>query len=249
MKIKPLSIAVLLSLASSQVVAQDEEIKPFTLDGEFGFIVTTGNSETTSISAGLNATQELEQWSNVYLIEGLYKNDTITNEAGEDEERTTAHRIFASAQANYKLENPDHRLFGFASYEDNRLSSFEYQGTLAAGWNQLVWEDETSSFDYSVGPGYTFAEDLAGESFNGVVLRGAANYSWNISETARFTQTLSTEVGSDNTRSRSESALSAQIAGGVSLKVSLLLNHNTDVAANRDKLDTETAITLVYSFF
>lgn len=249
MNIKSLSIAVLIGLASSAVVAQEEEKKPFTMDGEFGFILTSGNTETTSIAAGINATQELERWSNVYLIEGLYKSDTVENEVGEDVDRTTEQKFFASAQGNYKLDNPDHRLFGFASYEDNRFSNFNYQGTVAAGWNQLLWKDESSSFDYSIGPGYSFAEDQDGESVNGVIVRGAFNYNWNISDTARFTQTFSTEYGADNMKSRVESALTAQIAGGLSLKVSIKFDHNTDVNPGREKLDTETAATLVYSFF
>lgn len=249
MNMKNITLAVLLGLASSAVIAQEEEKKSFTMDGEFGFIVTSGNTETTSVSAGLNATQELDRWSNVYLIEGLYKSDTVPNDLGEDVDRTTEQKFFASAQGNYKLENPDHRLFAFASYEDNRFSNFKFQGTVAAGWNQKVWEDEKSSFDYSIGPGYSFAEDQNGESINGAIVRGAFNYNWNISETSRFTQTFSTEYGADNVKSRIESAITAQIAGGLSLKVSVKFDHNSDVADGVEKLDTETAATLVYSFF
>lgn len=226
-----------------------KETKAFTMDGEFGFIFTTGNTETTSASAGINATQEFEKWSNVYLLEGLYKKDTVENTAGEDVEQTSAQKFFASAQGNYKLENPDHRLFAFASYEDDRFSSFKYQSTLAAGWNQKVWENDTSSFDYSIGPGYSFAENQAGESQDSVIIRGAINYGLKLSDTSRFTQTFSTEVGEDNTKSRSESALTAQIAGGLSMKLSIKLDHNSGAQTGIDKLDTETAVTLVYSFF
>ncbi len=240
------AIAALASV-STGVSAQD--VKPFSMDGEFGFIVTTGNTETTSVSAGLSATQELEQWSNTYKITGLYKSDTVVNDDGEDEERTTAQKYFASAQGNYKLTNPDHRLFVFGSYEDDRFSNFNYQGTLAVGWNEILWNTEVSSFEYSVGPGYSFAETQEGESFNSAILRGAIAYNWNISETAKFTQTVATEIGSDNTKSRAESALTAQIYGGLSMKVSFKLDHNTDVADGVDKLDTETAMTLVYTFF
>lgn len=69
-----------------------------------------------------------------------------------------------------------------------------------------------------------------------------------ISDTAKFTQTLSTEVGSDNTKSSAESALTASISGNLSLKVSVAFDHNTNVADGLEKLDTETALTLVYNF-
>lgn len=245
--ISTLSAALLLS---GQALSQDGAAdKTLTMDGEFGFIFTTGNTETTSASAGLNAKQELEQWSNEFTINGLYKKDTIENSMGEEVEQTSAQKFFASAQGNYKLENPNHRLFAFASYEDDRFSNFKYQSTIAAGWNQKVWEDEASSFDYSIGPGYSFAKDQDDKSINGAIIRGALNYNWKISETAKFTQTVSTEIGSDNTKSRAESALSAQISGGLSMKLSLKFDHNTDVAMGVEKLDTETAVTLVYSFF
>jgi putative salt-induced outer membrane protein YdiY len=249
MNVRQLFVTALLGLASCAATAQDDEVESFTLDGEFGFIVTTGNTETTSMSAGLNATQEFESWSNVYLIESLYKSDTIENDAGDELDRTTAQKFFASAQGNYKLDNPSHRLFGFASYEDDRFSSFNYQGTVAAGWNQLLWETDTSSFDYSIGPGYTFAEAQDGESRNGAIVRGALSYKWIISDTARFTQNLSVQYGTDNVKSRSETALTAQIAGDLSIKLSLKFDHNSDVNDGIDNLDSETAATLVYSFF
>lgn len=245
---KQLFALSLLSLACAPSAFADEN-KDLQMDGEFGLIFTTGNTETTSAKAALNAKQEFESWSNEYTIKGLYKKDTVEVTGEEDVEQTTAQKFFASAQGNYKLDNPAHRIFGFASYEDDRFSSFKYQATLAAGWNHKVWEDEDSSFDYSIGPGYSFAKNQLDESVNGVIVRGALNYSLKLSDTARFSQTFSTEVGSDNTKSRAESALTAQIAGDLSMKLSIKFDHNTEVGVTTEKLDTETAVTLVYSFF
>jgi putative salt-induced outer membrane protein YdiY len=112
-----------------------------------------------------------------------------------------------------------------------------------------MWEDETSQFSYSVGPGYSFAETNEDEEQNSLIVRAALDYQWKISDTANFKQLLSTEVGEDNTKSRSESSVSAQISGGLSLKISLTLDHNSDVAVDIKKLETQTAVTLVYSFF
>lgn len=226
-----------------------DEPKPFSMDGEFGLIVTTGNTETTSMKAKLSAHQELDDWSNDFVAEGLYKKDEVELDSGEEDSQTTAQKYFLSGQVNYKLENPDHRLFGFASYEDDRFSSFEYQGTLAGGWSQKVWDTDKSKFEYSIGPGYSFAETLDGESVNGAIVRGALDYQWKISDTATFKQTLSTEVGSDNTKSKAETSISAQINGSLAMKFSVTLDHNTDVADDLDNLDTQTAVTLVYTFF
>jgi len=249
MKFSTISAIAALGLFASGLQAQDDT---FTMDGELGFIFTSGNTETTSANAALNAKQELETWSNEFTFKALYKKDTV-----DGVETTSADKKFASAQANYKLENPDHRLFGFASYEDDRFSEFDFQSTLAVGWNQKLWKDDTSSFEYSIGPGYSFADrfvtdvdgNLTTESENGVVVRGAFAYAYSLSETAKFTQSFSTEVGSNNTKSRAESAVSAKIAGGLSMKVALKFDHNSDVTGDRDNLDTETSVNLVYTFF
>ena len=82
-----------------------------------------------------------------------------------------------------------------------------------------------------------------------MIVRASTAYTWLISDTSKFTQTLSTEVGSENTKSRAESALTAVITGNLSMRLSFKMDHNSDVAANRDNLDTETAVSLVYNFF
>lgn len=235
---------LLLGLVASGIAAAADEVKPLSMDGEFGFISTTGNTETTSFKGKLSAHQELDMWSNDFAIEGLYKKDDIAGTS-----QTTAQKYFMSAQGNYKLNNPDHRLFGFASYADDKFSSYDYQATLAVGWQQKLWDDKSSRFNYSIGPGYSFAKTNDGESENGAIIRGALDYQWKISDTATFKQTLSSEVGSNNTKSKSETSLSAEINEALSLKVSLLMDHNSDVAVGKENLDTQTAVTVVYTFF
>lgn len=235
---------LVLSLLASYCTFAADEVKPLSMDGEFGFISTTGNTETTSFKGKLAAHQELEMWSNDFVVEGLYKKDDVAGES-----QTTAQKYFMSAQGNYKLENPDHRLFGFASYADDKFSSYDYQATLAVGWQQKLWDDPSSRFSYSIGPGYSFAKTSEGESENGLIVRGALDYQWKVSDNATFKQILSTEVGSNNTKSKSETSLSAKINDSLSLKVSLLMDHNTDVAEGKENLDTQTAVTVVYTFF
>jgi putative salt-induced outer membrane protein YdiY len=248
MKKQALASLIALSL-STPAFAQDDEVKPFTMEGELGFISTTGNTDTTSINAGITANQEFESWSNDYIIEGLYRQETVEGDNGEDVDVTSAQKFFASAQGNYKLENPDNRLFVFTSYEDDRFSNFNYQATVAAGWNQKLIQNKKHKLEYSIGPGYAFVETQEGESQNSMIVRASTIYSWKISDTAKFTQTASTEVGDENTKSRAESALTATISGNLSMRLSFKLDHNSQVAEGVEKLDTETAVSLVYNFF
>lgn len=243
------ALASIIALTLSTTALAQDKAKPFTMEGELGFISTTGNTDTTSINAGITASQEFENWTNNYIVEGLYRQETVEGDDGEDVDVTSAQKFFASAQANYKLDNPNNRLFLFTSYEDDRFSNFNYQGTVAAGWNQTLIENNTHTLEYSIGPGYTFVETQEDVSQNSAIVRASTIYSWKISDTAKFTQTASTEVGDENTKSRAESALTATISGNLSMRLSFKLDHNSQVAEGVEKLDTETAVSLVYNFF
>jgi putative salt-induced outer membrane protein YdiY len=243
------ALASIIALTLSTTALAQDKAKPFTMEGELGFISTTGNTDTTSINAGITASQEFENWTNNYIVEGLYRQETVEGDDGEDVDVTSAQKFFASAQANYKLDNPNNRLFLFTSYEDDRFSNFNYQGTVAAGWNQTLIENNTHTLEYSIGPGYTFVETQEDVSQNSAIVRASTIYSWKISDTAKFTQTASTEVGNENTKSRAESALTATISGNLSMRLSFKLDHNSQVAEGVEKLDTETAVSLVYNFF
>ncbi|MCY7296099.1 DUF481 domain-containing protein [Alteromonas sp. a30] len=246
---KPLLLLAAGLLAFGNAYAEDEEPeKEFSLDGEVGLLFTTGNTETSSFKGRLASHHEMESWSNDYVLEMLYKREEVDTEEGE-QTQTSAQKIFFSGQGNYKLTNPDNRLFLFGSYEDDRFSGFEYQSTIAAGWNSKLWKNKNSRLAYSVGPGYAIARTMEGESRNGVIVRGAFDYKWKVSDSATFKQIVSTEVGSENTKSRSETSISAQVNGSMSLKFSIILNHNSNVEVGTEKLDTETTATLVYSFF
>ncbi|BDX05822.1 DUF481 domain-containing protein [Planctobacterium marinum] len=258
MKITNFAFTIFLSVLSGSVGASgsvsEEEQKDFTLEGEFGSIFSGGNTQTTSFKGSLRSHHEMQDWSNDYVIEALYRQDDVMlvdDATGEEyeETQTTAQRFFISSQANYKLTDPDNRLFAFASYEDARFSSFEYQATIAAGWSSQWFKKPNSHFTYSIGPGYAFQELQEGEDASGMILRGQLDYGWKISKNANIKQILSTEIGSLNTKSRSESSVSAKINGSMSMKVSVILNHNTEVEEGAENLDTETAVTLVYNFF
>lgn len=224
-------------------------LKPFSMKGEFGLIATTGNTETMAFKGSLSAHQELTDWSNDYKFEALYKNETKEDDDGNEETDVSAEKYFGSGQANYKLQNPDHRLFGFASYEKDRFSSYNYQSTLAIGWNQRLWEDDQSMFEYSIGPGYSFAETSDGESRDSPILRTSLDYRYQFNDTASFEQSISTEFGSYNTKTKSETAFVARITDPLAVKLSLTLDHNSKVDEGDDELDTQTVVSLSYIFF
>lgn len=255
--IKAIAVTGLTSLSLAAVNASAEDSKPFAVDAELGIISTSGNTDSQSFIGKFNIKQELKKWRNEYIFESLYKRDTLEDETtGEEESETTAHKYFVSARGDLKLDDKYQAIFFYGSYEDDRFSGFEYQATLAVGYADRLFETTNSHFDYAVGPGIGFTEtedtdELEGESEESFIIRVSMAYQYQFSKNAKFTQTLSSDIAGENnrnTKTKAESAISANLNSSLALKASFLINHNSEVADDVDSTDTQTALTLVYSF-
>ncbi|WP_016955149.1 DUF481 domain-containing protein [Catenovulum agarivorans] len=234
------------ALTSGSAIAQ----APAEGEFELGIIVTSGNTETTSLKGKIAYKHELENWSNQYQLDALYKKDEI-GEGDEKVSQTTAQKYFLSGQGDYKLNDKNSALFIFASYEDDKFSGFEYQSTVAVGYSDQLFKTDQSYLKYNVGPGYTFNKVDGGEKDESAVLRLAAEYQYKFSDHAKFTQKLSTEAALEsgkNTKTKSESAVSANLMGSLSMKAAYTVTHNSEVPDNKENTDTTTSITFVYLF-
>lgn len=220
----------------------------FSLEGEFGLLYRSGNANTSSLNGRLVADHELENWSNRYLIESSY---TRARSDENSEFTTTAQRFNTSVEIDYKLLDPHERVFVFADYENDRFSGFDYQASIATGWAQIKVKSDTTTFRYSVGPGYNYARntDETQDDTSGLIFRASAEYIYRWSSGARLRQLLSTAAGSTNTRSRSETSISAKVVDSLAMKFSLVLDHNTSPGDDIAPLDTQTSVNLVYQFF
>ncbi|BFT29496.1 DUF481 domain-containing protein [Alteromonas sp. D210916BOD_24] len=226
----------------------DDEIPRFSLDGELGLLINTGNTSAASVKAAINADHETESWSSLYFAELLYK------ESGTPTTRrdVSAQRFYSSAQFDYKLLTPGRRLFMYGDYEDDQFNGYDHRASLAAGYSQRLWRNEDSEFKYSIGPGFSFIEadeDNTSVVNDGIIVRASAEYRYRWSSGAKLRQFLSTEAGQENTKSRSETSLSANVFGSLAMKLSFTLNHETDTAEDVNPLSTETSVALVYQFF
>lgn len=230
---------------------------------ELGVLVTSGNTDSSAVSSRLDVKQDLTHWRNNYIAQGLYKEDETTQTIGDDvvsESQVTAERYFLSIQTDYKLDADYRGLFLFGSYEQDQFSGYEYQSALAAGYSDRLFKTPSSYLDYSIGPGYSFSRtdetiDGAGnfvdnQSEESAILRVSAFYQYDFSENAKFTQSLASDAALEsgaNTKSKSVSAVTANLNDSFALKASLTITHNSEVPAARENTDTITAVTLVYS--
>ncbi|QJR79995.1 DUF481 domain-containing protein [Alteromonas pelagimontana] len=233
-----------------QAYADDGE-PSFSLDGELGILAATGNTNASSVKAGVTSEHETRYWNNYYFAQLLYKQSEVERD-GKDVREVTAQRFFGYAQFDYKLATPGSRLFMYGDYENDQFNGYNYRASLATGWSQRVWNDDESLFKYSIGPGYTFvsAEDgTVSNVNNGIVLRASAEYQYQWYTGAKFRQFISTEAGADNMKSRSETTMSANIFDSLAMKLSFVLSHETAPLQDVEGLNTETSVSIVYRFF
>lgn len=264
-KFKPAVIAALVSCslfapahAAASIFMYDDaddlsttEKHEWDASAELGLLFTSGNTETETFKTKLNASRDYENWRLKGVVD-YFRSKQEDQATGED--RVTGDRFFLSGQANYKF-SPESKssIFVFTSYEEDEFSGYDYQGTLAIGYGARYRYSESLYADYEIGPGYAFDRPIIGgivqpEESSGII-RVAGNLVWEISESAKLNALASSEKGKDNTKTRAEVSISANINSSLALKFSISGNHNSFLEdSTKEKLDTQTAVTLVYSF-
>lgn len=223
--------------------AQDVEadLKLWTGDIEFGYVDTTGNTEETSVKSKADVSRERDAWRYTIFYDSLN-----TKSSGD----RTAEKYFLSNRLAYAYSEHNYS-FAYASYDDDRFSGFDYQATASVGYGRRIYNEKDLKWDVEVGPGYrynkyddTSTEDDSEE----LILRAYTKFVWGITDASEFSQILSTEVGDENTISKSITGLKTEIIGALSLKISYTIKYTDEVPAARKHADTETAVTLAYSF-
>jgi len=228
--------------------AFDDELS---IISEFGFLLANGNTNTSTITAKINTSQELTSWSYQIIGNALYKQNQQVLD-GEESNQASAQKLFVSGQLDHKLTEPDDRLFIYGEYENNRFNGFRYQAALAAGWTSRLWHDKQSELKYSIGPGYAISEveeNNSQEDAQNLILRAAMEYRKKFSDNATFRQFVSTEADQEFTKTKSETSISTKLTGTLAMKLSFVMNLDTSVGPDIEELDTEAAVTLVYQFF
>ncbi|TKB53022.1 DUF481 domain-containing protein [Ferrimonas aestuarii] len=234
-----LTVAVL----SAQVAAEEANLPSG--NAELGFSNTSGNSEVTTVKGKVEYKHWINKFENRYLLEALYV---------EDEDEVSSERYYGEAQTNYRFNDKSY-MFGFISDDIDKFSGYKYVATAAAGYGHRLYHEPKMYFDIEAGPGYSYkrvdrsqAPDNGNES--AIIARVNAEYWWEFSENAEFKQTISSDISLSGyaTISRSETAVIANLIGSLAMKFAIKLKHTTSPVDDKEKLDTETSMTLLYKF-
>lgn len=206
--------------------------------GEFGYLATSGNTETQSLSAKLGLINDRELWRHTLGLEAT---------SNSDNEVTTAERYAADWQSDYKITKFDY-LFGRLSYETDKFSGYDYRTSEVLGYGRRVLTTDSMKLDMEVGAGARQSKLETGAIEHEPILRLAGRYAWQISPTALFTQRLSADIGQDATITKSITALKVDVVGDLAMKVSYTVENTSTVPVGVKETDTETMVSLVYKF-
>jgi putative salt-induced outer membrane protein len=207
---------------------------------ELGYVTTGGNTETESLNAKAKGEMDRENWRHTLVLEAL---------KSSDQGATTAERYVATAQSNYKLgKSKKNFFFILLSYEEDRFSGYDHRTAEAVGFGRRVLETPTLLLDLEVGPGARQSKLDSGDTENETMVRGAAKLAWKVSDTSDFTEDLSSDVGEEVTITKSVTALTAKVNSSLATRLTYTIKNTSKVPAGFEKTDTETAVTLVYSF-
>lgn len=235
------SVSLFLLAAVSTGNAADSQVADGSWKGnvELGIVTTTGNTKTETINAKAKAVTEREKWRHTVSLESLNTSN------GSD---TTAERYVVNGQSDYKFGEHDY-FFAMINYENARFSGYDYRVSEALGYGRRVVAKTAVTLDLEIGPGARQSKLDSGGSEDEFTLHGAAKLAWKVSDTSTFTTDLRVVTGEDTTVTKSVTALTAQINGSLATKITYTIKNTSDVPTNDiEKTDTETAVTLVYSF-
>ncbi len=223
----------------SQTALADPPASPWKANAELGILATNGNTRTKNITLKTQVTYEQERWRHTLKAEALNSSDKGT---------TTAERYLASGKSDFKLSDKSY-LFGLVAYENDRFSGYNYRVSETLGYGYSLLKRPTLTLDLEAGAGARQSKVIVtDESQNEAVLHLAGNLGWKISGNATFTQSLSTDIAKKATITKSVTALTNHIVGNLQSKISFTAQNTSQVPAGTTKLDTETAVTLVYNF-
>ncbi len=219
---------------------------------EFSYLLKRGNTDSDSIVSKGNGEYEGENWRHTAEFNAI--NTTAENQTTGETERV-AERYYLSYKLDRKF-GPKNYIFNVGTYDKDLFSGYHYSISYALGYGRSLLDTERHELNMEIGPGYRIRCLEPEDSYRSCdnhedspILRMAGQYRWDISESAVFREKVSTEMSADEgSVSRAETSLSSQINDTLTLRLSHLLKHSSEVPGGTENTDHEITVSLVVGF-
>jgi putative salt-induced outer membrane protein len=239
---RALALAAALAVGQNAVAqdAEEEKEEGWTGKGEFGFIQTSGNTDTSALNLALDFTYEVEKWRHSLGATAL---------RSEKDDVVDAERYTFGAQSDYKLNDRSY-IFGAFRYDTDKFAAYDPVSSLTAGYGYTLIDSGIHYLLGEIGAGYRTQEvALTGASEDEAIARGRLDYRWAISDSTEFANLFLIEAGSDNTYLQNDTSISVAINARFAIKAAFQWRHNTELPVGAtDDTDTQFTTNLVYNF-
>jgi len=228
-----------VGMNSTELLAEETQGAVWSGSGQLGFSITSGNSDTENLSAGLSLKRETERWVSDMSLDIL---------RASSDDIDTAERYTVNTKTGYKFDDNDYGYYG-TRYDQDKFSGFDYTMTTSVGWGHKFHDTEELRLITEIGLGYrTEALDIDRTENNGVVLAGKLDYMRQLTETIKFEDVLVVEAGDDNSFVQNDLGFSFTVSEKFAVKLAHQIRHNTDAPFGKDSTDTLVSANLVYDF-
>jgi len=246
--LKKLSAVLLLSGAFCHQAMADNNVftsmddpstakKPFEGSASAGYLASTGNTKSSSLSAATNMT-----WFQTQTAWSLWGN--AANNSSNDERSAETYQV--GGRSRYNMTDYDY-LFGQASWLSDRFNGYDGRSIFAAGYGRQILNGPVHSLRVEAGPGVRYDDYQDGGHDTQALAYGALSYNWQLTDNTKFIQGVSV-LGSDDTTINSETGLQVAINSHFSLKLAYNVTWNQNPPASApDKTDTKTSVLLSYA--
>ena len=236
---KILTIALLSALSFSQAqAAEDEGPKGMSGSAEFGMILTSGNSDSSTLNGKFALTNDTVEWLHTASLDMV---------RAESESVKTAERYVLNAKSNYKLQD-DQFLFVGLNHDVDKFSGFDYQTSITAGYGRKLYDTDQYKLSVEIGPGYRISKFKAGGDDNEGILHLGATSKYIINKASYLDGKLVIDTGSNQTITALALGYVNSLSSSLALKLGYNLKHSSDVPAGTNKSDSITSVSLIYSF-
>lgn len=233
--------AILILCLTGSGIAAESEPSGWEGDVEIGYMKSTGNSESESLNAKLALARETTKWRHALHYETVYTH--------EKDQGTTAQRFLVTGRTNYNFDDRN-AAYVLGLYENDRFSSYDYQMTVSTGYKRQIIETEDTEWSAEVGPGYRYSNyrDDTRESDDEIIVHAGTLFLYRFTDDITFNEDLSADSGEESTVIRSTTSFRIMLREQLSLRLSYMVRHVTEVPDEIEKTDTETFVSLGYEF-
>ncbi len=207
---------------------------------EVGATLTSGNTETQSFKGKLEGGLDYLGGRLSYLAQFYQK--SVEQEKNADKWKVgLKHNLHLGEHSS---------TFSIFEYARDKFASATQTVTFAAGYTQRILDNEAMLWNADIGPGVVRTTMEAGEE-NRKIIHLGSQFKFKLNETTEFEQSVVADLnldGNDYDVYRSETSLSASVVENLKMKLAYAAKFDADVEIGKEKLDTETSVSLVYIF-